>query len=196
MRLFNVPWLYRTGKDCPAEGGLSLLLKCLCFQVFGKNDVWFWVIFSMIHVLASLALSTQIYYMGRFKIGECCVRTISSQVCRCLLSPPACAAQSYGPSSDLPCPLIPLMLSWPLKSLCCCFPEQWESAGAVCSVVQDCWALGELPFSCSSPWCCAQRGHLHPVRGEGLLGSLLWLLCSAYKPISSSSSASVCLRWP
>ncbi|NXE37917.1 SIDT1 protein, partial [Ptilorrhoa leucosticta] len=39
--------------------------------VFGKNDMWFWVIFSMIHVLASLALSTQIYYMGRFKIGEC-----------------------------------------------------------------------------------------------------------------------------
>ncbi|NXC98846.1 SIDT1 protein, partial [Certhia familiaris] len=38
--------------------------------VFGKNDVWFWVIFSMIHVLASLALSTQIYYMGRFKIGD------------------------------------------------------------------------------------------------------------------------------
>ncbi|KFU86460.1 SID1 transmembrane family member 1, partial [Chaetura pelagica] len=36
--------------------------------VFGKNDVWFWVIFSLIHVLASLALSTQIYYMGRFKI--------------------------------------------------------------------------------------------------------------------------------
>nr|XP_055116153.1 SID1 transmembrane family member 1 isoform X2 [Symphalangus syndactylus] len=36
--------------------------------VFGKNDVWLWVIFSAIHVLASLALSTQIYYMGRFKI--------------------------------------------------------------------------------------------------------------------------------
>nr|XP_019590407.1 PREDICTED: SID1 transmembrane family member 1 isoform X4 [Rhinolophus sinicus] len=36
--------------------------------VFGKNDVWFWVIFSMIHILASLALSTQIYYVGRFKI--------------------------------------------------------------------------------------------------------------------------------
>lgn len=52
--------------------GLSLLFICLCFQVFGKNGMWFWVIFSMIHVLASLALSTQIYYMGRFKIGECC----------------------------------------------------------------------------------------------------------------------------
>ncbi|XP_065598205.1 SID1 transmembrane family member 1 isoform X2 [Cyrtonyx montezumae] len=36
--------------------------------VFGKNDLWFWVIFSLIHVLASLALSTQIYYMGRFKM--------------------------------------------------------------------------------------------------------------------------------
>ncbi|XP_027791859.2 SID1 transmembrane family member 1 isoform X5 [Marmota flaviventris] len=36
--------------------------------VFGKNDVWFWVILSAIHILASLALSTQIYYMGRFKI--------------------------------------------------------------------------------------------------------------------------------
>uniref|UniRef100_A0A670ZAI3 SID1 transmembrane family member 1 n=1 Tax=Pseudonaja textilis TaxID=8673 RepID=A0A670ZAI3_PSETE len=35
--------------------------------VFGKN-VWFWVLFSIIHVVASLGLSTQIYYMGRFKI--------------------------------------------------------------------------------------------------------------------------------
>lgn len=38
--------------------------------MFGKNDVWFWIIFSAIHILSSLALSTQIYYMGRFKIGE------------------------------------------------------------------------------------------------------------------------------
>uniref|UniRef100_F6SIJ9 SID1 transmembrane family member 1 n=1 Tax=Equus caballus TaxID=9796 RepID=F6SIJ9_HORSE len=36
--------------------------------VCGKNETWFWVIFSAIHILASLALSTQIYYMGRFKI--------------------------------------------------------------------------------------------------------------------------------
>ncbi|XP_077201990.1 SID1 transmembrane family member 1 isoform X2 [Paroedura picta] len=36
--------------------------------VFGKNSVWFWVLFSFIHVVASLGLSTQIYYMGRFKI--------------------------------------------------------------------------------------------------------------------------------
>ncbi|XP_061494184.1 SID1 transmembrane family member 1 isoform X2 [Rhineura floridana] len=36
--------------------------------VFGKNAVWFWILFSVIHVVASLGLSTQIYYMGRFKI--------------------------------------------------------------------------------------------------------------------------------
>ncbi|KAJ6658273.1 hypothetical protein lerEdw1_020545 [Lerista edwardsae] len=36
--------------------------------VFGKNAVWFWVLFSVVHVVASLGLSTQIYYMGRFKI--------------------------------------------------------------------------------------------------------------------------------
>ncbi|MBN3304198.1 SIDT1 protein, partial [Amia calva] len=36
--------------------------------IFGKNATWFWILFSVIHVLASLALSTQIYYMGRFKI--------------------------------------------------------------------------------------------------------------------------------
>uniref|UniRef100_A0A673SQ25 SID1 transmembrane family member 1 n=1 Tax=Suricata suricatta TaxID=37032 RepID=A0A673SQ25_SURSU len=35
--------------------------------VFGKNDLWFWVVFSAIHILASLALSTQIYYMGRVR---------------------------------------------------------------------------------------------------------------------------------
>ncbi|XP_075053528.1 SID1 transmembrane family member 1 isoform X2 [Mixophyes fleayi] len=36
--------------------------------VFGKDNWWFWVIFSIIHVVGSLALSTHIYYMGRFKI--------------------------------------------------------------------------------------------------------------------------------
>ncbi|XP_036707552.1 SID1 transmembrane family member 1 isoform X3 [Balaenoptera musculus] len=47
----------------------ALEAKDIFAMVFGKNDLWlFWVIFSAIHILASLALSTQIYYMGRFKI--------------------------------------------------------------------------------------------------------------------------------
>ncbi|XP_070644312.1 SID1 transmembrane family member 1 isoform X6 [Bos indicus] len=48
----------------------ALEAKDIFAMVFGKNDVWFWVIFSAIHILASLALSTQIYYMGRFKIAD------------------------------------------------------------------------------------------------------------------------------
>ncbi|XP_077335774.1 SID1 transmembrane family member 1 isoform X1 [Lithobates pipiens] len=36
--------------------------------VFGKDHWWFWVFFSIIHVVGTLALSTHIYYMGRFKI--------------------------------------------------------------------------------------------------------------------------------
>ncbi|XP_056415926.1 SID1 transmembrane family member 1 isoform X1 [Hyla sarda] len=36
--------------------------------VFGKDNWWFWVTFSIIHVVGSLALSTHIYYMGRFRI--------------------------------------------------------------------------------------------------------------------------------
>uniref|UniRef100_A0A8C4X5B5 SID1 transmembrane family member 1 n=1 Tax=Erpetoichthys calabaricus TaxID=27687 RepID=A0A8C4X5B5_ERPCA len=36
--------------------------------IFGKNATWFWILFSAVHVIASLALSTHIYYMGRLKI--------------------------------------------------------------------------------------------------------------------------------
>ncbi|KAF3827555.1 hypothetical protein GH733_003041 [Mirounga leonina] len=53
-----------------AYASFAAVITLTVLGVFGKNDVWFWVIFSVIHVLASLALSTQIYYMGRFKIGH------------------------------------------------------------------------------------------------------------------------------
>uniref|UniRef100_A0A8C5KEM2 SID1 transmembrane family, member 1 n=1 Tax=Jaculus jaculus TaxID=51337 RepID=A0A8C5KEM2_JACJA len=59
----HVGLFYAMGIALMMEGVLSA-----CYHVFGKNDVWFWIIFSVIHILASLALSTQIYYMGRFKI--------------------------------------------------------------------------------------------------------------------------------
>lgn len=39
-------------------------------QVFGKGNTAFWVIFSVIHILSTLLLSTQLYYMGRWKLGE------------------------------------------------------------------------------------------------------------------------------
>lgn len=39
-------------------------------QVFGKGNTAFWVVFSVIHIIATLLLSTQLYYMGRWKLGE------------------------------------------------------------------------------------------------------------------------------
>lgn len=30
----------------------------------------FWIVFSVIHILATLLLSTQLYYMGRWRLGK------------------------------------------------------------------------------------------------------------------------------
>ncbi|KFV78842.1 SID1 transmembrane family member 2, partial [Struthio camelus australis] len=40
--------------------------------VFGKGNTAFWIVFSVIHITATLLLSTQLYYMGRWKLGEGC----------------------------------------------------------------------------------------------------------------------------
>lgn len=39
-------------------------------QVFGKGNTAFWIVFSVIHIISTLLLSTQLYYMGRWKLGE------------------------------------------------------------------------------------------------------------------------------
>ncbi|KAF1616008.1 UNVERIFIED_CONTAM: SID1 transmembrane family member 2, partial [Eudyptes robustus] len=39
-------------------------------QVFGKGNTAFWIVFSVIHIVATLLLSTQLYYMGRWKLGK------------------------------------------------------------------------------------------------------------------------------
>lgn len=36
--------------------------------VFGKGNTVFWIVFSVIHILATLLLSTQLYYMGRWRL--------------------------------------------------------------------------------------------------------------------------------
>ncbi|XP_039185725.1 SID1 transmembrane family member 2 isoform X5 [Crotalus tigris] len=38
--------------------------------VFGKGNTAFWIIFSVIHILSTLLLSTQLYYMGRWKLDS------------------------------------------------------------------------------------------------------------------------------
>uniref|UniRef100_A0A8C9RGG9 SID1 transmembrane family member 2 n=1 Tax=Scleropages formosus TaxID=113540 RepID=A0A8C9RGG9_SCLFO len=38
--------------------------------VFGKDNTAFWIVFSIIHILATLLLSIQLYYMGRWRLDS------------------------------------------------------------------------------------------------------------------------------
>ncbi|XP_067166234.1 SID1 transmembrane family member 2 isoform X3 [Apteryx mantelli] len=44
--------------------------------VFGKGNMAFWIVFSVIHITATLLLSTQLYYMGRWKLDSGILRRI------------------------------------------------------------------------------------------------------------------------
>uniref|UniRef100_A0A8C9ZSR4 SID1 transmembrane family member 2 n=1 Tax=Sander lucioperca TaxID=283035 RepID=A0A8C9ZSR4_SANLU len=44
--------------------------------VFGKGNTVFWIIFSVIHILSTMLLSTQLYYMGRWRLDAGILRRI------------------------------------------------------------------------------------------------------------------------
>ncbi|KAK7883137.1 hypothetical protein WMY93_029311 [Mugilogobius chulae] len=44
--------------------------------VFGKGNITFWIVFSVIHILATLLLSTQLYYMGRWRLDSGILRRV------------------------------------------------------------------------------------------------------------------------
>uniref|UniRef100_A0AAQ4P9B3 SID1 transmembrane family, member 2 n=1 Tax=Gasterosteus aculeatus aculeatus TaxID=481459 RepID=A0AAQ4P9B3_GASAC len=44
--------------------------------VFGKGNNVFWIVFSVIHILATMLLSTQLYYMGRWRLDSGILRRI------------------------------------------------------------------------------------------------------------------------
>ncbi|NXJ10335.1 SIDT2 protein, partial [Odontophorus gujanensis] len=44
--------------------------------VFGKGNMVFWIVFSVMHIMATLLLSTQLYYMGRWKLDSGILRRI------------------------------------------------------------------------------------------------------------------------
>ncbi|XP_062995409.1 SID1 transmembrane family member 2 isoform X2 [Elgaria multicarinata webbii] len=44
--------------------------------VFGKGNMAFWIVFSIIHILSTMLLSTQLYYMGRWKLDSGILRRI------------------------------------------------------------------------------------------------------------------------
>ncbi|KAF7699706.1 SID1 transmembrane family member 2 isoform X1 [Silurus meridionalis] len=44
--------------------------------VFGKGNTVFWIVFSVLHIVFTLLLSTQLYYMGRWRLDTGIVRRI------------------------------------------------------------------------------------------------------------------------
>ncbi|XP_030600725.1 SID1 transmembrane family member 2 isoform X2 [Archocentrus centrarchus] len=44
--------------------------------VFGRGNTAFWIVFSVIHIVATLLLSTQLYYMGRWRLDAGILRRI------------------------------------------------------------------------------------------------------------------------
>ncbi|XP_072011834.1 SID1 transmembrane family member 2 isoform X4 [Engystomops pustulosus] len=44
--------------------------------VFGKGNMIFWIVFSVIHIVFTLVLSTQLYYMGRWRLDSGILRRI------------------------------------------------------------------------------------------------------------------------
>uniref|UniRef100_A0A4W6DS59 SID1 transmembrane family member 2 n=1 Tax=Lates calcarifer TaxID=8187 RepID=A0A4W6DS59_LATCA len=63
--------------------------------VFGKGNTVFWIVFSVIHILATLLLSTQLYYMGRWRFGK--ITTLGSCAGWCTSSTQTCIRQCSGP---------------------------------------------------------------------------------------------------
>lgn len=58
----------------------------------------FWIVFSVIHILATLLLSTQLYYMGRWRLGEV-PALVGRPVC-CASDALAHAANDLSASAD------------------------------------------------------------------------------------------------
>ncbi|NXF33246.1 SIDT2 protein, partial [Nyctibius bracteatus] len=64
--------------------------------VFGKGNTAFWIVFSVMHIVATLLLSTQLYYMGRWKLGEAGGTAVGGAARR----PPGCDLSSPVPSDS------------------------------------------------------------------------------------------------
>lgn len=86
-----VPCTHTSGlSHANANAHLWRLSVCgVLWQVFGKGNLVFWIVFSVIHILATLLLSTQLYYMGRWRLGEAssCRRDVCKMAAICSWKP-------------------------------------------------------------------------------------------------------------
>ncbi|XP_071305817.1 SID1 transmembrane family member 2 isoform X3 [Agelaius tricolor] len=97
--------------------------------VFGKGNTAFWIVFSVIHIVATLLLSTQLYYMGRWKLDSGILRRIlhvlyTDCVRQCSGPMTEWCSWSWGtsstghslPTASLSAPMILLPTCWPSAS--------------------------------------------------------------------------------
>uniref|UniRef100_A0A452T7P7 SID1 transmembrane family member 2 n=1 Tax=Ursus maritimus TaxID=29073 RepID=A0A452T7P7_URSMA len=61
---------------CPNYTNFQFDTSFMYMIVFGKGNTAFWIVFSVIHIIATLLLSTQLYYMGRWKLDSGICRRI------------------------------------------------------------------------------------------------------------------------
>uniref|UniRef100_A0A3P9HR12 SID1 transmembrane family, member 2 n=1 Tax=Oryzias latipes TaxID=8090 RepID=A0A3P9HR12_ORYLA len=73
---FSVLGVVRTRKDPHTDLHAHAKRSSLPVQVFGRGNTVFWIVFSVIHILATLLLSTQLYYMGRWRLDSGILRRI------------------------------------------------------------------------------------------------------------------------
>ncbi|XP_063274080.1 SID1 transmembrane family member 2 isoform X5 [Prinia subflava] len=101
--------------------------------VFGKGNTAFWIVFSVIHIVATLLLSTQLYYMGRWKLDSGILRRIlhvlyTDCVRQCSGPMTGWCSWSWGtsstgrslPTASLSVPMISLPTCWPSASATSC----------------------------------------------------------------------------
>ncbi|XP_049712950.1 SID1 transmembrane family member 2 isoform X1 [Elephas maximus indicus] len=111
--------------------------------VFGKGNMAFWIVFSVIHIIATLLLSTQLYYMGRWKLDSGIFRRILHVLYTdCIRQ---CSGPLYVPSPlSVPVSLLPSRTAW------CCWlwatlsTGHWLPMGSSCAPMTlppTCWPL-------------------------------------------------------
>lgn len=68
--MWKVPYIanVKEGRFCSCISFVKLLIVLL-LQIYDSSA--FWTTFAIIHIIGCWYLSSQIYYMGRVKFGEC-----------------------------------------------------------------------------------------------------------------------------
>ncbi|XP_054078913.1 SID1 transmembrane family member 2 isoform X8 [Rissa tridactyla] len=143
--------------------------------VFGKGNTAFWIVFSVIHIVATLLLSTQLYYMGRWKLDSGILRRILHVLYT------DCIRQCSGPMYVDRMVLLVMgnIINWSL------------SAAASASSSSPCSALSAPRWSGASPSSSSSRGSAPGRKRQPSRGSTtVTASCSTSSTTTTSGTSS------